>query len=52
MKTLYHCGRIIQTADADFYIRVNPLAFEVVRCRGGFRPVDKARWGGSLPIRA
>jgi hypothetical protein len=51
-RTVYNYGSIVQPDNVELYLKVNPGAFEVVPCRGGFKPLDKKRWAGNLPIKA
>ena len=50
--TVYCYGRLVRPENIEHYLQVNPGAFEIVPCKGGFKPLDKKRWAGELPIKA
>ena len=55
MERYFLCGatyQVVRPTDPDFYVKVNPDMIEVRKVRGGWKPIDKARWLGLVPIKA
>lgn len=51
-RNVYVDHLIVKPDNVKHFLAVNPGAFEVTKCRGGWKPVDKNRWFGPLPMAA